>query len=413
MLEFRFPDIGEGITEGVILKWFVEVGQEVREGDSLFLVETDKVNAEIPSPASGTILARFGEVGQTINVGDVVVQIGDASAQSAPEPVAEEDAGAVVGALETSNQVLAASSEHAVAVNGASRRKALATPAARRLARDLGVDINAVAGSGPAGRVMKEDILQATDGPKPEAPPQAAPASSAPGQEERVALTTLGKTVARNMALSKREIPHAAVMDELDVTELVQFRQEAKGLAEQEGAKLTYMPFIIKAAALALKEFPVFNAAFAPETEEIILKKHYNLGIAVDTPDGLLVPVIKNADQKSLLQLAREVQDLAEKARQRTLSLEEIQGGTFTLTNYGAVGALSGVPVIKHPESAILGIGTITKKPVVDGDDQVVIRHMLPITLAFDHRFIDGGSAGRFITRLRAYLEQPLLLLLA
>jgi pyruvate dehydrogenase E2 component (dihydrolipoamide acetyltransferase) len=413
MLEFRFPDIGEGITEGVILKWFVEVGQEVREGDSLFLVETDKVNAEIPSPASGTILARFGEVGQTINVGDVVVQIGDASAQSAPEPVAEEDAGAVVGALETSNQVLAASSEHAVAVNGASRRKALATPAARRLARDLGVDINAVAGSGPAGRVMKEDILQATDGPKPEAPPQVAPASSAPGQEERVALTTLGKTVARNMALSKREIPHAAVMDELDVTELVQFRQEAKGLAEQEGAKLTYMPFIIKAAALALKEFPVFNAVFAPETEEIILKKHYNLGIAVDTPDGLLVPVIKNADQKSLLQLAREVQDLAEKARQRTLSLEEIQGGTFTLTNYGAVGALSGVPVIKHPESAILGIGTITKKPVVDGDDQVVIRHMLPITLAFDHRFIDGGSAGRFITRLRAYLEQPLLLLLA
>ncbi len=173
------------------------------------------------------------------------------------------------------------------------------------------------------------------------------------------------------------------------------------------------MPFIIKAAALALKEFPVFNAVFAPETEEIILKKHYNLGIAVDTPDGLLVPVIKNADQKSLLQLAREVQDLAEKARQRTLSLEEIQGGTFTLTNYGAVGALSGVPVIKHPESAILGIGTITKKPVVDGDDQVVIRHMLPITLAFDHRFIDGGSAGRFITRLRAYLEQPLLLLLA
>lgn len=341
------------------------------------------------------------------------MQIGDASAQSAPEPVAEEDAGAVVGALETSNQVLAASSEHAVAVNGASRRKALATPAARRLARDLGVDINAVAGSGPAGRVMKEDILQATDGPKPEAPPQAAPASSAPGQEERVALTTLGKTVARNMALSKREIPHAAVMDELDVTELVQFRQEAKGLAEQEGAKLTYMPFIIKAAALALKEFPVFNAVFAPETEEIILKKHYNLGIAVDTPDGLLVPVIKNADQKSLLQLAREVQDLAEKARQRTLSLEEIQGGTFTLTNYGAVGALSGVPVIKHPESAILGIGTITKKPVVDGDDQVVIRHMLPITLAFDHRFIDGGSAGRFITRLRAYLEQPLLLLLA
>lgn len=201
-------------------------------------------------------------------------------------------------------------------------------------------------------------------------------------------------------------------MDEFDVTELVKFRREAKELAEGEGIKLTYMPFIIKAAALALKEYPVFNASFAADTNEIVLKKYYNLGIAVDTPDGLLVPVIKNADHKGLLELGQEVQGLAEKARQRTLSLDDIQGGTFTLTNYGAVGALSGVPVIKHPESAILGIGTITKKPVVGPEDQIVIRHILPVTLAFDHRFIDGGSAGRFMQRLRAYLEQPLLLLL-
>lgn len=413
MLEFRFPDIGEGIAEGVILKWFVEVGQEVKEGDSLFLVETDKVNAEIPSPAGGTILARFGEVGDTINVGDVVVHIGEASAvpeKKQTEPVAEDNA-AVVGALESSSQILASSQEHAVPETVPVKEKVLATPVARKLAQDLGVDINTIKGTGPAGRVMKEDILRAAERQKEQIVP-APQVQAALALEERVALTTLGKTVARTMTLSKQEIPHAAVMDEVDVTELVKLRAETKELAGQEGVKLTYLPFIIKAVTLTLKEYPVFNASFSAETNEIILKQHYNIGIAVDTPDGLLVPVIKNADQKGLLELGKEVQALAEKARGRTLALEEIQGGTFTLTNYGAVGALSGMPVIKHPEAAILGIGRITKKPVVSEDERVVIRQILPLTLAFDHRFIDGGSAGRFMQRLRTYLEQPLLLLL-
>lgn len=411
MLEFRFPDIGEGIAEGVILKWFVHEGQEVKEGDSLFLVETDKVNAEIPAPASGTILATFGAVGDTINVGDVVVTIDDGSAspESSPahkqiEAVEEENAG-VVGALETSSHVLEVSHEGNTKASAPARRKVLATPVARHLAKDLGVDINLVTGTGPAGRVMKEDIqTMATTALTPVVPH---------ASEERVPLTQLGKTVAKNMALSKQEIPHAAVMDEIDVTELVKFRQQVKTMAEKEGTKLTYMPFIIKAVALVLQEFPLFNASFAPETQEIVLKKHYNIGIAVDTPDGLLVPVIKNANQLGLLHLAERVQMLAAKARERTLTLDEIQGGTFSLTNYGAVGALSGLPVIKHPEAGILGIGAITKKPVVDADDAIVIRQILPVTLAFDHRFIDGGNAGRFMQRLRAYLQEPLLLLLS
>ncbi len=415
MLEFRFPDIGEGIAEGVILNWFVEVGQEVKEGDSLFLVETDKVNAEIPSPTSGTVLARFGNVGDTINVGDVVVTIGDESAPADPgkiEAVEEENAG-VVGALETSSAVLEASSEVSTEKKTSQGSKVLATPVARKLAKDLGVDITTVTGSGPAGRVMKEDIHQ-TAVPKLQDKVQSAtPQPRIQGAvEERVPLTTLGKTVAKNMALSKQEIPHAAVMDEFDVTELVKFRREAKALAEKESVKLTYMPFIIKAVTLALKEFPIFNASFAPDTQEIVLKKEYNIGIAVDTPDGLLVPVVKNADSLGLLPLAGQVKTLAEKARDRTLTLDDIQGGTFTLTNYGAVGALSGMPVIKHPEAAILGIGSITKKPVVDPMDEIVIRNILPVTLAFDHRFIDGGNAGRFIQRLRGYLEEPLLLVL-
>ena len=186
-----------------------------------------------------------------------------------------------------------------------------------------------------------------------------------------------------------------------------------KELAEGQGAKLTYMAFIIKAAVLALQEFPVFNAGFDASAQEIVVKKQYNIGIAVDTADGLLVPVIKNADGLGILPLARQVAVLAEKAKARTLTLDEIQGGTFTLTNYGAVGALSGLPVIKRPEAAILGIGTITKKPVVSEDDAIVIRHMLPVTLAFDHRFIDGGSAGRFMQRLKGLLQEPRLLLLS
>ncbi len=310
MLEFRFPDIGEGIAEGVILKWFVSAGQEVKEGDSLFLVETDKVNAEIPAPASGTVLATFGEVGDTINVGDVVVTIGDASgspdAAQAPTPapskteaVEEENAG-VVGALETSSHVLDSSFEGSPVPAASNGRKVLATPVARHLARDLGVDIDQITGSGPAGRVMKEDILQVAEGTKrqeqPSLVPPLQPAASTNGAtqavKERIPLTTLGKTVAKNMALSKQEIPHAAVMDEFDVTELVKLRQEVKELAEKEGTKLTFMAFIIKAVALTLKEFPLFNASFAAETQEIVVKKHYNIGVAVDTPDGLLFPVV-------------------------------------------------------------------------------------------------------------------------
>jgi pyruvate dehydrogenase E2 component (dihydrolipoamide acetyltransferase) len=422
MYEFRFPDIGEGIAEGVILKWFVDVGHEVKEGDSLFLVETDKVNAEIPAPTGGTVLATFGAVGDTIHVGDVVVSIGDgttpaklgAAEETADEEAIKEDNAAVVGALETSSAVLETSAEGFVEQPLQKGRKVLATPVARKLAKDLGVDISGITGTGPAGRVMKEDVQRSAEaaGSK-EARPQGQVALESKGRlEERIALTTLGKTVARNMSLSKQEIPHAAVMDEFDVSELVKFRRDAKGLAEKEGVKLTFMPFMIKAVTLVLQELPFFNASFSQDTQEVVLKKNYNIGIAVDTPDGLLVPVIKDANQLGLLALAKRVQDLAEKARDRSLTLDEIQGGTFTLTNYGAVGALSGLPVIKHPEAGILGIGTITKKPVVDDGDQIVIRHILPLTLAFDHRFIDGGHAGRFMQRLKAYLEEPLLLLL-
>lgn len=415
MLEFRFPDIGEGMAEGVILKWFVEVGQEVKEGDPLFLVETDKVTAEIPAPASGKILAKFGELGESIPVGEVVVKIEPSIPAEIPrlEPEAKESQEgenvAVVGALESSSVILADSGEHSPRENEQPAKKVLATPATRVLARDLGVDLREITGSGPQGRILQKDISPASRAGKPETEL----AEQSPKlEEERRTLTTLAKSMARTMALSQQEIPQAAVLDEFDLTKLAKLREEGRELAEREGTKLTYLPFIIKAVVLALKEFPHFNAGYVPESQEIIFKKYYNIGIAVDSPEGLVVPVIKNADRLGLLPLAEQVQTLAKKARERSLTLEEVQEGTFSITNYGAVGALSGLPIIKYPEAAIFGVGLISKKPVVVGE-QIAIRKILPVTLVFDHRFIDGGEAGRFLKSLKQYLEEPLGLLLA
>jgi pyruvate dehydrogenase E2 component (dihydrolipoamide acetyltransferase) len=221
----------------------------------------------------------------------------------------------------------------------------------------------------------------------------------------------LRKTIANNMSLSKFTIPHTAVMDEIDVTELVQFRQNAKTLAAQEDVKLTYLAFFIKAVISGLKAYPGLNASLDEVAEEIVYKQFYNIGLAVDTPDGLMVPVIKDADRMTLMEIAKKIEDLSTRAREKTLKLEDLTGGSFTITNYGAVGASFGVPVIKHPEAGILGVGTIVKKPVVI-DDEIVIRSILPVSLSFDHRIIDGADAGRFVGHLKKLLSNPNYLLL-
>ncbi len=424
MLEFKFPDIGEGISEGKLLKWLVKVGDKIKEGENLFLVETDKVNAEIPSPGDGTIAELMAREGDTIYVGSVIVKIdtGDDSQKNNIKPIneKEEENAGVVGAIEVSSQVIESSFESYK--NGTSAKtKVLATPVARKLAKDLGIDINTVKGTGPVGRVMKEDIYKVKESKEvvkdaPAAHELETIASSkikASGEVQRIPLSMLRKTIAKNMALSKRVIPHAAVLDEFDVSELVDFRSTVKELAQNNGANLTYMPFIIKALALALKEFPVFNSSFDEESEEIIIKKYYNIGIAVDTPEGLLVPVIKDTDKKGILVIAKELRELSEASKNRNIPLEKLQNGTFTITNYGALGSSSGIPVIRHPEAAILGIGKIAKKPVVNEKDEIVVRSIMNISLCIDHRTIDGGDAGRFLNRLKTYLEKPMLLLLS
>ncbi|SDZ28026.1 pyruvate dehydrogenase E2 component (dihydrolipoamide acetyltransferase) [Proteiniborus ethanoligenes] len=431
MFEFKFADIGEGIHEGVLLKWFVKEGDNIKEGDSLFLVETDKVNAEIPSPVGGKINKLMAEVGDTIHVGNTVVIIDDgrelSETKKEQEPVSEDEKGAgVVGEIEVSSEIIESSDEGKYEEKDI-KVKVLATPVARKLAKDLGVDINQVKGTGPAGRVMKEDIQSYNEKNKDIKEsnvfiqpvgdtfikqPAIREEIKVYGEVERVPISRLRKTVAENMVLSKTIIPHATTMDEFDVTELVKIRTEQKEIAIDKGINLTYIPFIIKALTIALKEFPVFNSSFDDIKDEIIYKRYYNIGIATDTQEGLMVPVIKNVDSKGILELAKDLDETIEKTRNRTIGIEELYGGTFTITNYGALGSTYGVPVIRYPEVAILGIGKIDKKPVVL-NDEIVIRHMMPVSLSIDHRIIDGGDAGRFLMRLKELLSNPMLLLLS
>lgn len=450
MFHVKFADIGEGIHEGVLLKHFFSEGDEVKEGDSLFTLETDKVNAEIPSPVDGTVKKiKFGE-GDGVNVGQVICIIEDGqpgersnmsegedlvpldgsapveASSEAPketETAGEDGSTSVVGAIEVSSEVIASSNEIGESKTASAKgKKVLATPVARKMAKDLGVDIQKIEGSGPQGRVMKADIQRAADAgqsqsaSKPQtevAKPSVGGKHAVPETEgtTRVPMTMLRKTIAQNMTLSKFSIPHTAVMDEIDVSDLVAFRSRVKETAQAQGIKLTYLAFFIKAMIKGLKAYPYLNASLDETTDEIVLKNFFNIGIAVDTPDGLLVPVIKNADRLSIFELAEAIEDLSERAREKRLTLDELSGGTFTITNYGAVGASFGVPVIKHPEAGILGVGAIVKKPVVV-DDEIVIRSILPVSLSFDHRIIDGADAGRFVGEVKQLLANPDLLLL-
>lgn len=429
MYDFKFADIGEGIHEGTILKWNFKVGDKVNEGDVLVVVETDKVNAELPAPATGTIVKMGPAEGETIHVGDTVVIIGEEgasiSAAAAPKAEKEEGGAGVVGDIEVSSDVIASSEEHAVETQPAGT-KVLATPVARELAKALGVDITTIKGTGANGRVMKEDITAVANGAKP-APaatqqaqavaPQAAvvaPAVTVPqgADVEVVKISRLRKAIAKQMVVAKTVIPHTVLMDEINVNALVDFRSASKALAESKGVKLTYMAFIMKAVVIALKEFPLFNASFNDQTDEVYIKKFINLGMAVDTPDGLIVPNIKNADRLSIFELGTEVSTLAKDTVERKVQMDKLQNGTFTITNFGSVGISYGTPVINHPELAILGVGKISQKPVVE-NGEIIIASVLPLSLAVDHRIIDGADGGRFLTRIKELLSNPTLLLLS
>lgn len=434
MYHFKFADIGEGIHEGKILEWKYKVGDMAEEGETLVIVETDKVNAEIPIPVDGKITKLGPDVGEMIEVGDLLASIDDGEgdeeadidkdqakedsdedknkvSKKKTEPAGEDDDAGVVGALESSDEVIASSVESKS--KASESKKILATPVARKFAADNDIDINKVKGSGEHGRVLKEDIEKALNHKPSQGKARTieTPEIKMQDGDRREKISTLRRSVVNAMTLSKQVIPHTTLIDELDVSHLVKFRNEQKAMAAEQDVKLTYMAFIIKALTKAIKDYPILNSSFDSENEEIIYRNNINVGIAVDTPDGLIVPNIKNADQMSLFDIARKVEELASLAKERKIQLSDLQKGTISITNFGAFDAISGTPIIKHPEVAILGIGKIDKKPVVR-DDEIVIRDILPLSLTFDHRIIDGADGGRAMRAFKKYLKDPLLLLM-
>lgn len=505
MREFTLPDVGEGVAEGEIIDWLVAEGDTVTEDQPVVEVETDKAVVEVPSPVNGTIAERRAEVGDVVPVGDVIVVF---------EVEGEEGKESEGGADTKEDEEAEQTSEW----DGEPERKdgparVFAPPSARRLARELGVEITAISGSRPGGRISEADVRahargegnssgaedeqeskagqtergkstkpvesaiskvsEAPSEPEDESRPAvsradqeserertlAAPATrklaeergvdinAVPTDEERdgqpfvnaeqvrefaerareeatavepeererrretVPYRGIRRTIGEQMARSKFTAPHVTHHDEVDVTELVETRSDLKAVAEQNGVTLTYMPFVMKAVVTALREHPYMNSMLDEESEEIVLKQYYNLGVAVGTDAGLMVPVVKRVDEKGLLQLASETNELVSKARERSIAREEMQDGTFTITNFGAIGGEHATPIINYPETAILGLGEITEKPRVV-DREIVPRHVLPLSISVDHRVIDGAVAAQFANTLKRYLNDPDLLLL-
>jgi pyruvate dehydrogenase E2 component (dihydrolipoamide acetyltransferase) len=442
--EFKLPDIGEGISEVELLRWYVKEGDAVREDQNLAEIETDKAVADLPSPYTGVVSRLHFKSGDHIPVGAVLVSFTEEGQKAAEpvqsrteEPVPEQPAG-----VEASSTVAAETTEGRPPAPPTSERgggRVLAAPATRRRARELGVDLAAVRGSGPGGRVTIEDVERhARDGQQvaaalkapppevegapaepalPEQPPRVAP-ERVPlpdfgqwGQVERVPLTATRRQIARKMAQSLFTAPHAAALDEVDVTELETLRTQAQERFKDRHVHLTLLPFVMKATIAGLKQFPTLNASLDDEKQELILKRYYHLGIAMDTERGLIVPVVRDVDRKSVIELAAELGEKVRRTRAGKIGVDELRGGTFTLTNAGAVGGHAFIPIINYPEVAILGIGRAQPKPVVR-EGQIVARTMLPLSLSFDHRVVDGADVVRFLARVMHVLEDPMQLLI-
>jgi pyruvate dehydrogenase E2 component (dihydrolipoamide acetyltransferase) len=442
--EFKLPDLGEGIHEGEIVQLLVEEGDEVEEDQPIMEVETDKAAVEIPSPFAGTISKIHVEPGQLVHVGDVLMSFGEVEGEEA-EGEAELEAEAEAPAEEEKEP----SGEEAGPEDGdvteaeptERERKGPvpASPATRRLARELDVDLARVKGTGPEGLVTSEDVRRfAEEGAEKEAEaeaeaPEEAPAPAAAavqvspmrpsaipvpalpdfghwGKVERVPLRSVRRATAKQMALSWSQIPHVNHQDQADITELEAFRGRYKEQVAEQGGSLTPLVFAMKATVAALKEFPRFNASVDADAEEIILKQYYHVGIAVDTERGLMVPVIRDVDRKSIVDLGIELKQLAERTRAGEATLEDMQGGTFTITNIGILGGTNFMPIINYPEVAILGMAKARTRPVVRDDGgkaKIVPRLMLPLTLSFDHRIVDGADAARFMNKIIGILEDP------
>ncbi len=443
-IDVIMPQMGESIAEGTIVKWLKKVGDRVERDEPLFEISTDKVDAEIPAPATGVLVDILVGENQTVPINTVVAKLGDesevgGSPAAEPASVAPATNGAAAAAavstaathideadVEDNDEVAVASDAHGIR----------SSPLVRRIARENNVDLRQVTGTGISGRVTKHDILAFIESRKaapaqPAAAPVAAPvvepvapvsapapAPVAPAKPaapaipafsegepvEIVAMTSMRKKIAERMVASKHTSPHVTSVFEVDMTHVNKLRERNKRkFEEQYGTKLTFMPFIIKAVVDSLRSWPIINSSI--DGDNIVYKKNFNIGMAVALDWGLIVPVIKHAEEKNLVGLSRSVNDLAGRARNKQLKPDEVAGGTFTITNYGVFGGLIGTPIINQPQVAIMGVGAIVKRPVVTEDDAIAIRHMAYFSLSFDHRIIDGAVADQFMAQFKKTIE--------
>lgn len=402
LYEFKLPDLGEGITEGEVVSWKVKEGMEVEEHQVVMEVETDKAIVEVPSPKKGKVVRIGKPEGEVVKVGETLLVI---EVEGAVEAPAEK---------KVAGEAMARPPSYSVVGTMPEKEEALASPKARALARELKVDLSMVSGTGPGGMVTEDDVRGATGARRPEAAapaPEAEVRKEAPkadkyGAIERITIKGVRRSIAKNLLASQRTAAFVTGMDEADVTELWDLRVRERRVAREKGVHLTFLPFFMKAVQHALAAHPAFNASVDEERGEIILKKYYNIGVAVMTPDGLMVSVVKNVEKKTILELAAELQELSKKARDRKITLDELKGSSFTISNYGSFGGIYATPIINYPDIAILGTGKISEKPWVR-DGTIVIRRILPLSLTFDHRVVDGADASMFLAKVVKYLEDP------
>jgi pyruvate dehydrogenase E2 component (dihydrolipoamide acetyltransferase) len=423
--EFKLPDIGEGVVEGEVVRWLVKEGDELREDQPMVEIMTDKATVEIPAPRAGRVGKRMFSEGQLCPVGQVLItiELGGATANSgATSATSATTAGAAVATAEGGTATKAAVAPAPTQGHGNGRGggggpsgNVLATPATRKLARDIGVDLAAVVGTGPAGRITSEDVRdhQKSEGGATTA---RAPASSAPSSQSsspapdvndvRIPFRGVRKKIAENLVRSKHTAAHYTYVEEIDCTDLVALRQQANENLRARGVKLSFLPFFIKATVSALRQFPALNAALDEAAGEIVQRRRYHIGLATATDAGLIVPVVRDADKKSLTDLALEIDRLAEATRSGKTTREDLTGSTFTITSLGALGGVMATPIINFPEVAILGIHKIIKRPAVV-NDQIVIRDLMNLSISVDHRVVDGYDAARFVAAIKAQLEAP------
>jgi pyruvate dehydrogenase E2 component (dihydrolipoamide acetyltransferase) len=428
-MEFRLPELGEGVHEGELIGWKVKPGDAIGYDQPLCEIMTDKATVEIPSAFKGKVASLAAKVGEVVKVGQLMCTFeGEGGAKAAattpttshsPAPSAPAAMSAKTPAPSVPSSSAPTAPMSAGDTSPASR--VLAAPSTRRAAREMGVDLTRIQGSGPNGRVLKEDLERssgtgATSNGATIMPARSAFKMPAPQQgEERVPFMGLRKKISEKMRLSKDHAAHFTYVEEADATALVQLRKQAKEIGEKRGVKVTYLPFVMKAMVAALKEFPILNSSYDEAKQELVYKHYFNIGLSIQTEDGLTAPCVKAVDQKTWIELAAEIQDIVERARHKKLTQEDFHGSTITLTNAGSIGGLFATPIINYPEVAILGFNKIFRKPVVvnnGGHEEIAIRDWTYFSISLDHRVVDGAVGAEFMKRFIQYIENPALMIL-